>query len=196
MALEVYGRRNQMRDQEIIALYWGRDETAIQATHQKYGNYLFTIAYHILSSREDAEESLNDAYLTVWNTIPPERPRHLPAFLSTIVRQRAIDVYRTRNRQKRRDSQYALSLEELSDCVSSSGSPEEAVDQRLLAEAISRYLKTVSRDARDVFLGRYYFMDPIQEIAKYCGFSPSKTKSILYRTRQGLKQYLTEEGFL
>ena len=82
MALEVYGRRNQMRDQEIIALYWGRDETAIQATHQKYGNYLFTIAYHILSNREDAEESLNDAYLTVWNTIPPERPRHLPAFLT------------------------------------------------------------------------------------------------------------------
>lgn len=184
-----------MEDQAIVALYWQRDESAIRETQQKYGAYLWKIAYQILASREDSEESVNDTYLRAWDSMPPHKPGRLSTYLGKLTRQRSIDLFRTRHREKRGGSEYALSLTELEDCVSGGDSTGREVDQKLLAEAIGAYLDGLSREARTVFLERYWFLDPVTEIAARRGISEAKTKSMLYRTRQGLRAYLGKEGF-
>lgn len=184
-----------MEDEQIVALYWQREETAIRETEKKYDRYLTKIAYNILSDLEDSREQVNDTYLAAWNSIPPHRPSVLSAYLAKITRRLSIDCWRSRNRDKRRDSQYALSLSELGDCVSGGNTTEEGFQQKLLADAIAVYLRAISEEARNAFIGRYYFLDPLKEVAAYCGMSESKAKSLLYRTRLGLRDYLIREGF-
>ncbi len=185
-----------MEDAEIVALYWRRDESAIRETEGKYGRFLEKIAYNILSDRLDSEESVNDTYFKAWGSIPPHRPDVLGAFLAKIVRELSIDRWRARSREKRRASEYALSLEELGDCVSGGDATQEQADLRALGEAISAYLRGLTPQARTAFVGRYFYADSVREVAAYGGMSESKAKSQLYRTRQGLKAYLEQEGFL
>lgn len=184
-----------MQDDEIVALYWQRDEAAIRETEQKYGRYLSRITYNVLADLGDCEEVVNDICLKAWNSMPPHRPAVLRTYLGKIARQLSIDRFRTRNREKRQGSEYSLSLSELEECVSGGDATQQAVDGHLLAEAISAYLKALPEQARHTFVGRYYYMDPLKEVAAYCGMSQSKAKSLLYRTRQGLKAYLKQEGF-
>lgn len=184
-----------MQDDMIVALYWQRDESAILKTEQKYGRYLSKIAYNILSNIEDSKESVNDTYLKAWDSMPPHKPHILATYLGKITRQLSIDIFRTRNRAKRQTSQYILSLSELEDCVSGGDTTQQHIDLHLLSEAINAYLYTLSTEARNTFVGRYYFMDSIKEVAAYYGMSESKVKSMLFRTRQGLKAYLEQEGF-
>ena len=184
-----------MDDSEIIELYFQRSEEAVTQTASKYGKYCYQIAYHILSSREDSEESVNDTYLAAWNSMPPQRPSVLSAYLAKLTRRISIDRFRYRTRDKRRDSQYALSLSELDDCVSGGNTTEEIINVKLLADTIGIYLRLQSEEARNAFIGRYYFLDSLKEVAAYCGMSESKCKSLLYRTRVGLKEYLEKEGF-
>ena len=184
-----------MRDEMIVDLYWQRDESAISETERKYGRYLSKIAHNILSDREAVKETVNDTYLKAWNSMPPHKPNVLAAYLGKITRQLSIDVLRTRNREKRKPSEYEVSLSELEDCVSGEETTERSVDLKLLAEAINAYLRTLPAEARNMFVGRYYFADPIKEVANYCGVSVPKVKSVLYRTRQGLKDHLKKEGF-
>lgn len=184
-----------MQDEEIIALYQQRDEQAIKETELKYSRYLLKIAYNILSDREDSKECVNETYLKAWRSIPPHDPKVLSAYLGKITRQLSIDLFRTKNREKRKASEYAVSLCELEECVPDGETAELMTDTKLLAEAINSYLRTLSAQARSVFVGRYYFSDSVKKIAGYCNMSESKVKSMLYRTRQGLKKYLTKEGF-
>ena len=185
-----------MQDEQIIELYWKRDESAIQETERKYGRYLYKIACNILLNQEDSQESVNDTYLKAWNAMPPTRPGRLSVFLGRITRQLSIDRYRANNRQKRQASTYAASLSELEECLPEGGdTTREGFDLRLLAGAISAYLRTLPAPARRVFIGRYYYMDSIREIARWAGMSESKVKSMLYRTRNGLKSYLEQEEF-
>lgn len=185
-----------MQDDKIVAMYWQRDETAIRETEKKYGRYLLKIANNILFDVEDSKESVNDTYLKAWNSMPPHKPAVLSSYLGKITRQLSIDLFRTKHRTKRQASQYAISLSELEECICGNSTTEQDVDIHLLADAINTYLGTLSKEARTTFTGRYYYMDSIKEIAAYHGISESKTKSILYRTRQGLKAYLQQEGFL
>lgn len=184
-----------MSDEEIVELYWKRDESAINATEIRYGNYLFKIAYNILSDREDSMESVNDTYLRAWYSMPPHRPRILSTYLGKITRELSIDILRKRNRLKRKDSQYAISLSELEECVSTGESTENQIELTLLAEAINTYLRGISPAARKLFVGRYYFMDSLKEVASYCQMTEARAKSILHRTRIRLKDYLRKEGF-
>lgn len=184
-----------MQDESIIALYWQRDETAIRKTEQKYGRYLNRIAYNILADREDSEESVNDTYWRAWESIPPHRPGVLATYLGKITRQLSIDIFRKKHREKRKSSEYALSLEELGDCVDGGEGPQEQAELRLLADALSRFLRTLPPGTRTAFIARYYYLDPIKEIAACRGMSESKLKSLLYRTRQQLRAYLQKEGF-
>jgi RNA polymerase sigma factor (sigma-70 family) len=184
-----------MQDADIVALYWQRDESALRETEKAYGSYLFHIAYRILSDREDSAESVNDTYWKAWNSIPPHRPAVLATYLGKITRQRSIDILRTRNRGKRRASEYTRSLSELGECLSGGNTTQQETDLHLLAEAIGAYLAALSPEARNTFVGRYYFLDSIQEVAAYYGMSKSKVTSLLYRTRMGLKAYLEQEGF-
>lgn len=185
-----------MQDEQIVDLYWQRDEAAIRETQKKYEAYLMKVANNILSDLEDSKESVNDTYLKAWNSIPPHRPSVLAVYLGKITRQGAIDMFRKRNRQKRWASQYTLSLSELGECTSDGNTTQQDVDFHLLAEAINAYLYTLSPEARTTFVGRYYYMDSMKEVAAYHGMSQAKTKSMLYRTRKGLKKYLEQEGFL
>lgn len=184
-----------MQDEEIIALYRQRDEKAIKETELKYSRYLLKIAYNILFDWEDSRECVNETYLKAWRSIPPHEPKVLSAYLGKITRQLSIDLFRTKNREKRKASEYAVSLCELEECVPDGETAELMTDTKLLAEAINSYLRTLSAQARSIFVGRYYFSDSVKEIAGYCNMSESKVKSMLYRTRQGLKKYLTKEGF-
>ena len=184
-----------MQDAQIVALYWQRDESAIEVTQKKYESYLSKIAYNILSDWEDSQESVNDTYMAAWNSMPPHKPDVLSTYLGKLIRRISIDLFRKRNRLKRQASQYTLSLSELEDCAAPDSSPEDAMQTRVLAEAINRFLRTLSIDARNLFIGRYYFMDSLKEVAAYCGISESRAKSILYRTRCSLKAYLQKEGF-
>ncbi len=184
-----------MRDEQIVMLYWKRDEAAIRETEQKYGKYLSKIAYGILADLEDSKESVNDTYLRAWNSMPSHHPSVLSTYLGKLVRRSSIDIFRWRNRDKRQVSEYALSLSELEECSSHSDSTQQSVDLHLLAETIDAFLQTLSPEARNIFVGRYYFMDSIREVAAYYDMSESKTTSLLHRIRLGLKAYLEQEGF-
>ncbi len=184
-----------MRDEKIIDLYWERNEQAIKHTDEKYGKYLSKIAYNILADKEDSKESVNDTYLAAWNSMPPQRPTALSAYLGKITRQISIDIFRKRNREKRKGSEFAVSYDELNDILSAGNMTEEQVQAKLLGEAINRFLLDQPKEVRNLFIGRYYFLDPLKEAARYCGMSEGKAKSILYRTRLMLKEYLQKEGF-
>ena len=184
-----------MEDEKIVSLYWQRDEAAIRETEIKYDRYLTKIALNILADREDSRESVNDTYLAAWNSMPPHRPGVLSTYLGKLTRRTSIDRFRYRSRDKRRESEYALSLSELGDCVSGGNTTEEIVNVKLLADAIGIFLRLQSEEARNAFIGRYYFLDSVREVAAYCGISESKCKTLLYRTRVALKDYLRKEGF-
>ena len=184
-----------MQDEMIVSLYWQRGENAISETERKYGRYLTKIAHNILSDWEDSKETVNDTYLKAWNSMPTHKPSILSTYLGKITRQLSIDVFRTRNREKRKSSEYAISLSELEDCVSGSETTGQSVELKMLGEAINAYLRTLPAEARNTFVGRYYFADSIREVADYYGVSEPKVKSMLYRTRQGLKKYLEKEGY-
>lgn len=184
-----------MEDEKIVSLYWERSEDAIRETEIKYDRYLFKIAQNILNDREDSRESVSDTYLAAWNSMPPHRPGVLSAYLAKLTRRISIDRFRYRTRQKREASEYTISLSELSECVSGDNSAEEIVNAKLLADCIGIYLRTQSDEARTAFLGRYYFLDSVREVAAYCGITESKCKTLLHRTRVGLKEYLRKEGF-
>lgn len=185
-----------MRDDEIVTLYWKRDERAIKETKNEYGRYLFKIANNILADLEDSRESVNDTYLAAWNSIPPQRPSVLSTYLGKLTRRISIDLFRKKNREKRRASEYALSLNELEECIPGGSMPEDEVEVKLLAKSINDFLRMQPEEARTLFVGRYYFLDSLKDVARYCGMSESKAKSILFRTRCSLKTHLEQEGFV
>ena len=184
-----------MEDTVIVDLYWARDEAAISQTEQKYGPYLTKIAYNILANIEDSRESVNDTYLGAWDSMPPHKPAALSAYLAKITRRISIDILRRRSSKKRQGSEYELSLDELSDCVTAGETPEQAIELQELSDAIAEYLRTLPEQSRDVFIHRYYYFDPVKDIAERCGYSRSKTESMLHRARKGLREYLEKEGF-
>ncbi len=184
-----------MEDKEIIALYLSRDHQAISETQLKYGRKLMDIAGNILSSKDDCVEVLNDTLLRVWDSIPPNHPSSLWAYLAKITRRLAIDKLRYRSRRKRGSSQYIMSLHELEECATEGDTTVNGANLTFLANAIGDYLRTLPKEARVTFIGRYFYADSISEIAAYCSMSPSKVKSMLRRTRIGLREYLKKEGF-
>ena len=185
-----------MEDAQIIDLFWNRSENAISETARKYGRYCYSIAWHILQSNEDAEESVNDTYLVAWDAIPPQRPAVLSAFLGRITRQQAIDRYRTRNREKRGGGEIPLALEELDQVVGDSPGPETAVLENELVASLNRFLGALPATERQVFLCRYWYLDSIQTIAEHTGFTASKVASMLFRIRGKLRKQLIKEGLL
>lgn len=184
-----------MTDEKIVSLYWDRDETAVAKTQEKYGHYLTKIAYNILQDMEDSAESVNDTYMHAWKSIPPHRPSVLSTYLAKITRRVSIDIFRKKHREKRIPSEMLSSLSELEECISDTDSTEHMLDAKTLASAISAYLKTLSKESRILFVCRYFYMDSLKDAAKYCGMTEAKAKSILYRVRCGLKEYLRQEGY-
>ena len=185
-----------MDDELIVKLYWERSEKAIAETDLKYGSYCTRIAYNILQSKEDAEESVNDTYMDAWNSMPPHRPSILATFLGKITRRIAIDRWRAMNRIKRGGGEVTLALDELEECIAGSQNVEKEIEGKELAQAINRFLDGLPIPERRVFLSRYFFLDSTQEIAERYRFSQSKVISMLYRMRMKLRRQLEKEGYL
>lgn len=183
-----------MEDSEIYELYWNRNEQAIVATHQKYGSWCRSIAHRILSSLEDTEECVSDTYLAVWNNIPPQRPNIFRAWLGKLTRNLALSRYRKLTAEKRGGGETPLVLEELQACVSGSDTPEQQLGRKEIIRIIEKFLDTQTLEKRNIFIRRYWYMEPIKDIAMVFHMSESKVRSILLRQRQGLKEMLIKEG--
>lgn len=183
-----------MKDSAIVDLYWQRSEQAISETDKKYGSYCHTIAYNICNNSEDAEECIGDTWFHAWNLMPDKRPSALSCFLGAITRNLAINRSRSGQCRKRGGGQTALALEELAECVPSPATVESTVELRELELAIDGFLSRLPERERRVFLCRYWFLAPTAEIARKLGYSQSKVKTMLFRVRNKLKQYLQEEG--
>lgn len=183
-----------MDDSRIIDLYWCRDEQAISQTKQKYGEYCFSIAYRILSNREDAEECENDTYLDAWNSIPPHRPSKLSVFLGKITRRISIDRYRHNTAKKRGGDQVTLALDELLDCIPDRMSIDDEIQNHELGKMIDCFLRGLGDEERIIFIRRYFHVYAIKDISKSMGISESKVKTTLLRTRKKLLVHLEREG--
>ncbi len=156
---------------------------------------MWTVAYHVLADSADSDECVNDTYYKAWEAMPPHRPSSLATFLGRIARQQAVDRYRRRTAHKRVPSECALSLDELAECVSGGDDPTATAELTLLVQTLETYLRALPKETRLVFMWRYYFMDSLAEIAARLDMSESQIKSLLYRTRVGLREHLEKEGF-
>ena len=184
-----------MDDKAIVELYFARSEKAISETANKYGGYCYSIANNILSNKEDSEESVNDTYLAAWNNMPPRHPSILATFLGKITRYISLDRWKSRSAYKRGGGEVTLALEELDDFLSSCESTEEVVEKKELIRSINRFLDNLPETERNLFVCRYWYLDPVQQIADRYGFTLSKTASMLRRTREKLCKQLKKEGF-
>lgn len=181
-----------MDDKSIVELLFSRDETAINQTAEKYGKLCYSISFNILNSHEDSEETVNDVYSVLWKTVPPNKPDSLKFYVCKIARNLALKRYEHKTAKKR--SQYlTVSMEELGgilpDTLIADGISDEDIGKH-----INIFLSTLSQQARNVFVRKYYFFDDIKSISQRYNFSQSKVKNLLYKTRNELKKYLISEG--
>lgn len=181
-----------MDDKNIVELFWARSEDALRETQSKYGKYCTAIAHNVLDSHEDAEECVNDAYLRLWNAIPPAKPSSLKAFLGKIVRNLALDRYNASKAAKRFNSSVELALYELEECLPSTDAP--LADEYALRAAINGFLAELPAKTRIIFMRRYWYLCSVKEIAESMRMSESNVKVTLLRTRQKFKEYLEKEG--
>ncbi len=184
-----------MDDKEIIGLFWSRSENAITECEKKYGRICRQLAGRILDSREDAEEAERDAYLKAWQTIPPQRPDSLCAYLSVLCRRRALDIWRGRHRDKRGGHQIPLLLSELAEC-GPEGDEEKMIDTMVLREVLDRFLASLPKRTRVLFMKRYWWSYSISELAEEFSMNESTVCSALKRAREKLRERLEKEGIL
>lgn len=184
-----------LEDSEIVQLYWDRNEQAIPATSEKYGNYCASIAKNILGSENDAEECVNDTYWNAWNSMPPHRPSVLSTFLGKITRNLSLNRYRHNTAGKRGGGEVTVVLDELLGLVSDTDSVEQEIDRRELVNAIDTFLGTLPAEKRGIFLRRYWYFDSVSEIASRFGMTENNVSVTLNRIRLKLHNYLSERGF-
>lgn len=182
-----------MEDEIIIQHFWERSQKALVLTQQKYGHLMQRIAANILRDSRDAEEAVSDAYLKLWNSIPPNRPASLSAYAVRLSRNAAIDILREGRRLKR-DNRNEVLFSELEECLPDFCDPAARLEEQELADLINRYLGTIDSISRRLFVRRYFAMDELPELAKDFGMTRHEVSARLYRVRQKLKKYLEKEG--
>ena len=182
-----------MEDNQIIDLYFRRDESALTETANKYGTFCLRIAMNVVNVREDAEECVNDTYHTAWNQIPPTRPDSFKAFLGRIVRNFAISKYRAFHAKKRFNGLEVM-LSELGDCIPATESVEQEMEAKELTEYINSWLADLKQEDRVLFVRRYWYGDEVKDLARKCGVSGTQMTQRMLRLRRKLKEYLTEKG--
>ena len=181
-----------MTDSQIIALFWDRNEDAIRETDAAYGRRLYAISNQILCQRQEAEESVSDTYMKAWETMPPQKPLYFFAYLAKICRNFSLARLQWNSAAKRNAIVVSLT-QEMAECI-----PDRSMEQRLECEALgqllNRFLESLSRDNRLIFLRRYWYADSVREIADRYGITESKVKTQLHRTRKKLQLFLEKEG--
>ncbi len=185
-----------MQDIEIIDLLKNRDEKFFVEVNKKYGAYLSTVALNILGRNFYIDECLNDTYLRVWNAQTAPSPEYFKMILCKITRGIAVDIMRHESAQKRAANNNVLTeINELRECVYND-TVESAYDAKTLGVAINNFLAKLTVDERKAFIRRYFFCDSLGDIAANFGCSTSKIKSLLFRLRKKLKNYLESEGYV
>ena len=184
-----------MEDSRIVELYWQKNADAISETAGKYGSYCFAIAENILHNTEDSEECVNDTWLHAWNAIPPQRPNALRMFLAKITRNLAFNRFNARNAEKRGGGEIALVLDELGECLGGADT-EAAYEAKELRQCIRRFIRALPERDGNVMARRYFFAEPVADIAKRYGLNENHVMVILSRTRKKLKAHLLKEGYL
>ena len=184
-----------MEDNQIVDLYWARSEVAIAETDKKYGRYCHYIAYQILSDDEDAKEIVNDTYLKTWNTVPPNRPDPLKGYVGMISNQLALNRYEEKTAQKRGGGKLPLIYHELDECIADADEAEDMGENFALRDALNRFLWSLPKTTRRIFVRRYWYATPISEIAEDFGMKENAVAMLMFRTRQKLKDFLKKEGF-
>ncbi len=182
-----------MEDSRIIELFWQRDQRAIEELENKYGRLCTEVARNIVGNLRDAEEIVNELYLSVWKSIPPEKPQFFRAYICKIVKNIAIMRIR-HNKAQKRGKDNVVSINELEDILTKGNVTEQLVDGNLLAKYISDYLRSIKKYQRDMFIGRYWYNYSIKELAKMFNVSEGSIKTSLHRSRAGLKKYLEGKG--
>ncbi len=184
-----------MQDQDIIALYNARNEQAIAESSTKYGYYCTSIALNILHNMQDAEECVNDTWLSAWNSIPPTKPNHLQLYLGGITRHISLDRFRKNNAAKRGGGELMLALDEMHDVVASDADVPSQIAEQEFSESFNRFLRSLPERDCNIFIRRYYYLDPITLIAKRYGLSVANVQKILSRTRNKLRAHFEKEGY-
>lgn len=184
-----------MEDAEIINLFNTKDETAISALSQKYGGLCTTVCKNILHNFQDAEECVNEALLKVWETVPPNTPSFLSAYIAKIAKNIALNRYRLMHREKRGGSEPDTAFEELENFVFTERSVEEEAERKELLEAINGFLEKLPSKKRIIFVRRYWYCDSIADIAASAGMSENNASVTLSRTRDALKKHLQKRGY-
>lgn len=188
--------RNALEDDEIVQLYLRRSESAIEYTCEKYGSRLRALAQGIVNDLPTAQECENDTYWEAWNSIPPHKPtQYLYAFLARITRHIALNRCREHSRLKRRALICELSAE-MEQCIPTPDNTQCRIDDMVLSEAINEFLGTLSEEKRNVFVRRYWYLDSIADVSKRFALSESKVKTMLFRIRTQLREYLEREAFM
>lgn len=185
-----------MKDENIIQLFFERKEVAISETSKKYSSYCFKIANSILHSREDSEECLNDAWVKIWDLIPPTRPIHFKLFLAKIVRNLSLNKYKSRHTQKRGNGEIELVLDELEECLAGQSDVEGCYIVNELHTTINEFVSALPEKEGNVFIRRYFYSDSIKEISKRYHISDNNIRVMLYRTRDKLRLRLEKEGYI
>lgn len=185
-----------MNDSDIVDLYWCRSAEAVTETQRKYGSYCYTIAFGLLGNIQDAEECVNDTWLKAWNAMPQNRPARLAPFVGKITRSLSFDRFRNSQAQKRGGGELPLVLEELRDCVPSVPSAAQVVEDAELEQSVSDFLHTLPTRDCNIFLRRYWYAEPLADIAKRYGLKLNTVKTSLFRTRSKLKSFLETEGII
>jgi len=184
-----------MEDQQIIKLFWNRDETAIAETSKKYGSYCYSIAKNILQNKEDCDECVNDTYLNAWNALPPHKSNVLSAFLGKITRNLAFDRYSFNHADKRGGGEVSIVLDEIAEIVSDSNDIERVVDNKELAHSINEFLSELPTNKRKMFVLRYWYNEKVSAIAKQFGITENACSVQLNRIRHKLRKHLNDGGF-
>lgn len=184
-----------MTDQQIIELYWQRNEEAIRESDEKYGRYCLVVANTILLDEQDSEECVSDTWLRAWSAIPPQRPNVLKMFFAKITRNLSVDRLKAKTAQKRGGGEVVLILEELQECIASQGNAESEYMGKELGGSINRFVRALPEREGNLFIRRYFFGENVGSIAKRYGLTAHNTVVILSRVRQKLKHHLEQEGF-
>ena len=179
-----------MKDQDIVSLYFDRNQNAIKYSQAKYGGYCMSVSMNILQSRPDAEECVNDTWVKAWQTMPPQKPNNLKAFLGKITRNLSIDRYRSLHASKR-NIDLEIAMDELGDAIPM---PDDT-DENLLCGLLDEFLRSLPQTDCRLFLGRYWYGHSVATLAGHYGMSANTVSQHLYQTRQKLKVFLGERGY-
>lgn len=185
-----------MEDQQIIDLFWARNEAAIAHSEEKYGSYCRSIALRIVTMQEDAEECVSDTWLAAWNTIPPARPAVLRTFLGRLCRNLSINQSLKNTAQKRGGGEVDLALEELRECGGGEDTVQKALEAQELSRLLDAFLRTLPEQECSLFLRRYWYLDSVETLARQWGLRTGAVKTRLSRTRGKLRDYLRKEGYV